>query len=739
MATSLREIFEKKLIPVTFERKIGLFGATAIGVGALMGAGLYVLIGLAAAEAGPAAWLSYLLCGGLAFLTTLLFAEFARLLPISGGGYAYAYHALGSLGGFVTGWFLALGSIFACGLYAIGFAEYFASILGYQLPPLGIKALAGAIVLGSAFLNARGTAGADRIQNLLTWGNLAVLVILIIGAFWRAQPALVEPHFPQGFHGAFSAIGLIYISFFGYQLIANNAEEIRNPTKTIPLAMKYSMGIAIGMYVLVALASVLAVPWQELAGSNAPLVLVATASFGGFGWLIISLGGILASAAALNSTLLSQGRQIYAMGKDRFMPDLLGKVHEGAKTPRAAILAGGLFILLFLALFQLQFIAKAANFCLLLSLAPVSLALRRYYRQHPGQRPAAWWKRLLPELALLANLALLLSLDWVSLLFGLQLGLVGGLVFFFYSRKRVLRQEKGMHLVLDTAQPAFQLRLGGGGERILMPVANPRTQRSIFELCDALLSEKGGEIVALHIVNTPEQMDFREALSAANQPLELLERLQAWPTAAGVKVKPVIRAARKLGMGIVYAAEEERCDLTVMGYAGSTSTPAALNLLELVLNRAPTDFVFFKLHDPEQAFQPKRIAVSLGSRANLPLMVRLAGALAARFGGEITFLNILPTDYTPEQQAESGRVLIEAIQRHSARALYSIRVLASDQPIDTLAEESAHFDLLVVGTAKVGFLRQMVLGNFATQLTERAQCSVAITRVRPMAKKLVPR
>ncbi|MDV7401380.1 amino acid permease, partial [Arthrospira platensis SPKY1] len=105
------------------------FGATTIGVGALMGAGVYVLIGLAADAAGPSVWLSYLFCGGLAFLTTLLFADFARMMPISGGGYAYAYRGLGSFGGFVTGWFLALGSIFACGLYAIGFAEYFASVL----------------------------------------------------------------------------------------------------------------------------------------------------------------------------------------------------------------------------------------------------------------------------------------------------------------------------------------------------------------------------------------------------------------------------------------------------------------------------------------------------------------------------------------------------------------------------------------------------------------------------------
>ncbi|KGE88162.1 MAG: amino acid permease [Phaeodactylibacter xiamenensis] len=733
MANSLRDIFHKKLIPVTFERTVGLFGATTIGVGALMGAGVYVLIGLAAGVAGPSVWISYILCGGLAFLTTLLFAEMAKLVPISGGGYAYAYQSLGSLGGFVTGWFLALGSIFACSLYAIGFAEYFTALFGYQVPAFGVKATAGGLVLLSSYLNAKGTEGADRIQNLLTWGNLAILIILLLGAALFLQPELAVPTFQTGYSGTFSAIGIIYISFFGYQLIANNADEIRDPTVTIPKAMKLSMGIAFIFYLLVAVVSIMVVPWQELAKSSAPLADVATAVFGGFGWLLISLGGILAAAGALNSTLLSQGRQIYAMGRDRFVPDLLGKVHEGAKTPRAAILAGGILILVFLLLFDLAFIAKAANFCLLVSLLPVSLALRQIYRTQPERRPKALWKRILPELTFIANLGLLFTLDWLSLFFGLQLTLIGAGVYFFYARKRVFRQETGFQLTLADEGRRIHLR---STERILMPVANPNTQQSIFELCHALLATKGGEIIALHVVNTPEQVDFRTALSESDQSLELLERTALWPTAKGVKVKPVIRASHKLGMGIVHAAEEENCDITVMGYAGKSAKPATLNLLEQVLNKAPTDFIFFRLQGSGTAFQPKRIAVSLGSRLNLNLMVRLAGALATQFGGTVTFLNILPKDFTAAQQAESGKIFIEAIQRHSARALYNTQVMASDNPIDTLVEKSGEFDILIVGTTKVGFLQRMVVGNFTTQLTERAHCSVAIVRVKPIARRV---
>lgn len=734
MPTQLREIFRKKLLPITFERKMGLFGATSIGTGALMGAGVYVLIGLAAGSAGPSVWLSYIICGGLAFLTTLLFADLARLLPISGGGYAYAYNSLGSLGGFVTGWFLALGSIFACSLYAIGFAEYFTSVLGYQVPALGVKFFAGCLVVLSTYLNARGTKGADRVQNILTWGNLAVLTLLIIVSAFHLRPELATPTFPKGVQGTFGAIGIIYISFFGYQLIANNADEIRNPTVTIPRAMKYSMGISLLFYFLVAVVSVLVIPWQDLANSNAPLVEVATTSFGALGWVLISIGGILAAAGALNSTLLSQGRQIYAMGKDHFIPGLLGKIHEGARTPRAAILAGGALILLFLFAFQLQFIAKAANFCLLVSLLPVSLALRRIYRKDPDKKPTALWKRYLPEVTLLTNLALLATLDWLSLLFGLQLALLGGVVYFFYSRKRVARTETGLHLMLTEEKPAFK---GLVIDRILTPMANPDTQRKIFELCLALLAKKGGEIVALRVVLTPEQMDFRSALSDSEESLELLERVATWDHPANVKVRPVIRASHQLAPGIVHAAEEEGCNLTIMGYADQKSSKMGDQLMEDVLNQARTDFIFLKFHKKSKLFQPRKIAVSLGGHLNLSLMVRLAGSLAARFGGEITFLNILPRDFTEEQQSQSGKIFIEAIRKHSSRALYKTQVIESDNPIDTLVEISGQFDLLIVGMTKVGFLQRLMLGNFATQITERARCSVAIVRVMPAGQKLI--
>ena len=163
------------------------------------------------------------------------------------------------------------------------------------------------------------------------------------------------------------------------------------------------------------------IPWQTLAQSKAPLVAVALRGIGRLGWVAIALGGILATAAALNSTLLSQARQIFAMGKDRFFPVILGRIHEVSRTPRAALWAGDVFSALSVVFGKLTFIVKSANFCFIVSLLPASIALRKLYKSSGSAKPLRFWKRYIPEAAVLANLILLLTLDWVPTFFGLQL------------------------------------------------------------------------------------------------------------------------------------------------------------------------------------------------------------------------------------------------------------------------------------------------------------------------------
>ena len=189
------------------EASIGLFDATTLGVGALMGAGLYVLVGVAAAEAGPSLWLAYLLCGLLTCLSMVMYGDLAMRLPVTGGGYAYAYRTLGSFWGFLVGWTLAVGSVFACALYAVGFAAYFGAFLPEAWrEAIGLRLLACGIVLGLTALAMRGGSGGMRLQRWMTWGNVGVLAVLSVAAFIQLDTGNFSPALPHGFGGIGGAL-----------------------------------------------------------------------------------------------------------------------------------------------------------------------------------------------------------------------------------------------------------------------------------------------------------------------------------------------------------------------------------------------------------------------------------------------------------------------------------------------------------------------------------------------------
>ncbi len=728
----IQALFNKKIKPPKFERTIGLFGATTIGVGALLGAGVYVLIGSAANIAGPSVVLSYLLCGALAFVTTLMFAELSRVIPRSGGGYTYAYDILGSLGGFTTGWFLALGSILASSLYAIGFAEYAVSLTEVRLPVYWIRAIAIGITLLITALNLRSSGSKKfNFQNLIVWGNVAILAVLITFSFFYLDAKYVEPAFPNGFQGTMGAISIIYISFFGYQLIANNADEIIQPEKTIPKAMKLSMLIAIVIYALVAIAAVMTVPWKELADSQAPLVLVANKSFGGKGWMVISLGGILASLGALSSTLVSQSRQAYSMGKDRFFPDKIGKLNEKTKQPQWAIISGGILTSVALASFSLETIAKVTNFSLLLSLLPVSLAMRKLYKSNPAIRPKTTWKRMLPEISLVINLGLLFTMDIFSLALGQQLIVIGALIYFFYSRKREKTGREGMNIVLDTGKRFSFFKKN----KILVPVSNPETQSALMMFSNTLLAKKGGEIVVLAIKDTPKDMDFYEALSDAEETLEVIKRSVEFAKKQNIQIKPIIRASRKISSGIINVAQEISSDLIVMGFPAHDKDIES-SIFARILKSSHTDFLVLHLKADPENFKPEKIGVYIKNSNNLHLMLMCATAVAEKRKARIVLISFLPKNYSKQQKTKADNLLIASLQNLKSTALYDISLQVSDNPEKEIIKMSSEFDALIVGKEPRNPGKKLE-DSPALQITSGAKCTVVLVKTVKRFQKIV--
>ncbi len=732
MADDIQAILNKKLKPLKFERTIGLFGATTIGVGALLGAGIYVLIGSAANIAGPSVIYSYLLCGALAFVTTIMYADLSRIIPRSGGGYTYVYSILGSTGGFFTGWFLALGSILASSLYAIGFAEYAVSVSGSHLPQIYIKAIAILITILITLLNLRPEKDSKfNLQNWIVWGNVAILVLLIIVSAFHTNIDYVKPMFPKGFHGTMGAISIIYISFFGYQLIANNSDEIIEPEKTVPKAMKLSMLISILIYFLVSVTAILTVSWKELADSQAPLVLVANKSFGGNGWLIISIGGILASLGALSSTLFSQSRQAFAMGQDRFFPDSFGKLSEKTKQPVAAILVGGILVSLILASFDLEMIAKVTNFSLLLSLLPVSLALRKLYKDKPELKPKMWLKRFLPEISLLINLGLLFTMDILSLAAGQQLVIAGILIYFFYSRKREKIGREGLNIVLKE-EKRFSFF---NKNKVLVPMANPETQRALLLLSHVLMAKKGGEIVVLAVKEVSKNVDFYTALSESTETIEIIKKSVELGKQNNINLKPVIRASRNVAMGIVHVAEEEKCDLIVIGFPRER-TDYKDSVFNKLLKTTTTDLVILNFKADFHNFKPETVGVYVKDERNLYLMLMIATAIAEKRNAKIVIFSFLPTGYSKLQKSRVDKLIRESLEHLKTTVLFNVEMYVSDDPVNDTVKLSSKFDIMVIGKdLRAQHKSVEELPSF--QISLKAKCTVIMVKTVKKLDKLV--
>lgn len=254
---------------VAFARDLGLFDATMIGIGAMIGAGIFVLTGIAAGVAGPAALLAFILNGFVTLLTALSYAELASSYPESGGGYSYIRKAFPGPVGFVSGWMLWFCYVIACSLYALGFGSYFWEFLHRYFPLLSEAAfgvlgdgmalilVTVAISVAVILINMRGTALTGKLENLLTVAKMIILAIFIFYGLKQIvdiptqAASSFRPFMPLGFSGVVLAMGLTFIAVEGYDLIATVAEEIKEPKKTIPRATMIALSVTVVFYLLI--------------------------------------------------------------------------------------------------------------------------------------------------------------------------------------------------------------------------------------------------------------------------------------------------------------------------------------------------------------------------------------------------------------------------------------------------------------------------------------------------------
>ena len=401
--------------PTRLARRLGTFDAVVIGLGSMIGAGVFAAIGPAAAAAGGGLLVGLALAAGVAYCNATSSAQLAARYPASGGTYVYGRERLGHLWGFLAGWGFVIGKTASCAAMALTFGAYADPDLAR---PLGIGAVVALTTVN--LLGVQKTAWLTRVVVAIVIGSLATVVT----AGLTAQPATanIGPLTEGGVDGILRAAALLFFAFAGYARIATLGEEVRDPAHTIPRAIPIALGITLVVYTAVALTALMAVGPDALAASAAPLTAVVRA--GSLPWAVpvVRVGAAVGSLGVLLSLLVGVSRTCFAMGSERDLPHWLGAVHATRRVPHRAELAVAAAVIAVVLVADVRGAIGFSSFAVLFYYAVANASA---FTLAAGERR---WPRALAVVGLVGCVTLGFSLPAGSVIGGTVLLAVGAIV-----------------------------------------------------------------------------------------------------------------------------------------------------------------------------------------------------------------------------------------------------------------------------------------------------------------------
>ena len=771
-------------------RDLSVFDITMIGVGAMIGAGIFVLTGLAAGQAGPGLVMAFAFNGFITIFTGMVYAELGSAIPEAGGGYLWVREALGRSQAFLAGWMSWFAHAVAGSLYVLGFGAFVHLLLtdyfGIQLfqpvdllfipfgPEKLLAVLAGALF---AYINYRGAKETGLAGNIVTMVKITVIVVLIAFGFGYifGNPAdatgRFRPFLPRGYGGVFLAMGLTFIAFEGYEIIVQSGEEVVNPKKSVPKAVFYSMSIVVTIYMLVAIVLVGAVTVtpdlfqlaQEGAtagghgGGNLPEIpsniedaavweilghlgelglARAAGQIMPYGTIVILVAGIFSTLSALNATTYSSTRVSFAMGRDHVLPDALSKVHPEKRTPHIATALSGALIIFMAVALPIEAVAAATDVMFLLLFLQVNYAaivIRREWGDQIDYGYVMPYFPYVPIIGILTKLALAVylfnysPLAWYGAIAWI---LVGIGIFFLYSRGRVRETEAREETRFITEERAPEER----GYQVLVPIANPANAEQLVRVASAVARHEDGELLLTSVATVPGQTPLSEGRDFADDQRDVLEEaIQYAPD--DVPVHWTVTIGHDIAKSINNVAYQRDSDLILLGWRGQrkrVSDYALGSNIDTVVENAECDVSVVKT---DRSPDPGRTLVPTAGGANADLALLFAAAYA-NDGSDVTLFHVATNGDIAEAQsflnAEQDALAEEDLDVDAA-------VKEGDDIAETIlsyARENG-FNSIIIGAAGEGILRRVLFGEIPETVGEEFEGEVVMVRKQHLVQSAV--
>ncbi len=715
------------------ERTIGLFGATSIGVAAIIGGGILALAGAAFSSTGPSATLAIALGGGVAIITAMSFAELATAFPQSGGAYVFANKVLSIRAAFAVGWVLWFAYIVACVLYALGFAA-FAVLMVQELftlagatPPAWLASRMALVVpagVATAYYTYMLTRHAAGGGNWINMAKLAIFAVIIVGGLvamlvgdapLAATTARLSPFFTGGVGGLLHAMGLTFVILHGFEVIAAVGGEVKDPRRVIPRSMFLSVSIAVAVYVpILFFASTVGVPegvsLSEFSAQYGDTVVAAAVReyMGPAGYALVIVVALFAFLSALRANIMAGSRIALSMARDHTLPSVLGRIHAVHGTPATAVYATGLAVLL--VLFVLPNVESAGAAASLIFLLSFALAHVTAYLARKRAKPDADIYRsplfpLVPVAGVISCLVLgaieAIAVPEAGRITVMWLGF-GGILYLALFRTHAEIADAAV----EGHDPSLG-RLRGKESLVVVPIASPANARNLVDVANALAPNDYARVLLLSVVPPPSDPaeDPAPRLAVAQQAIS--EALSASLT-AGRAPDALISVSSNAWQQIRRVAQFHECESLLLGLGQVPSGKGSLSPeLEALIDDVDCDVAILRAPPGWHLDTAKRVVVPVGGRGEEhKLRARILGSLRRTGLREFHFVTVVGADCSDEDR-EEVRERIQRLARSHVPGDPTVEVIADDDPVAALRRAVVDADLVVLGLRSDGQRRRV--------------------------------
>ncbi len=720
-------------------RDLGAFAVFTTATGTMIGAGIFILPGIAAEGAGPGAALSFLFAGIIAGLAALSVCELATAMPKAGGPYYFVSRAMGPLLGTIVGLGAWLALVLKGAFALVGLGQY---VFHFSPVPILLTAAVGGVLL--VLVNLLGTRATGILQNVVVLGLLFILGIFVVRGLFEVNTATLRPLLPFGWEGVITTTGMVFISYLGIVKAASVAEEVENPGRNLPLGILTSVALVTLLYVLTMVIVTGVLPMSEIISATAPLADAGTVFLGVAGGILVGIAGILATVSTGNAAILSSSRYPFAMARDALMTPWISQIHGRFQTPsRSIVVTGGLMISLAL-LLDVEGLAKLGGVfgMLVFSLVNVSVLVLRWTA--PRWYAPSFRVPLYPLIPLLGAAAALAPIPQLGLVSQLSaIGFIGLGILWYQWRRRIesaggptIQPEYGL---MDKIQEIREIQaleekrkvLAAAPEsvasevNVVAEIARGMPNKHLLLLAAALARKHDARLDAVVVTEVPYQSPLESSGEDLNADwvAKLRGRMQSFEVPfdfhhilARDRAHAICALARPGTRAILLDWHDEFRPIRLRG-----------SYVDRVMRRSPTRVGVLKYRGHRQY---DRILVATAGSPYASAEVQIGDALAQMTGARLTLLMVLPDGASPGRQ-EQARAYLRRLGRITDSDPELEIVMGSNIPEEILRAGVEH-DLIILGATRQLTLRNAfsghLVGPIADEIAERAAGSVLVVR-----------